>query len=109
MTSTGRPPILRPTWSRPSSNEFRMSLPMAAPGPLNVLMKPILIVFCWAVAGDMASAIDAHAASSAVLILTPSQKRNRETQRAYSIGQGPDRTIDREQRDLLSQRSPRAR
>ena len=28
-----------------------MSLPMAAVGPLNVLMKPILTVFSWAAAG----------------------------------------------------------
>src|SRR5262245_10571122 len=32
-----------------------MSLPMAATGPLNVLMKPILIVLFWAVAGPAAS------------------------------------------------------
>src|SRR5215470_779037 len=56
MTSTGRPPSLRPRWSRPSSNELRMSLPMAAGGPLNVLMKPILMVFCWGSAGAVLSA-----------------------------------------------------
>src|SRR5262249_15393959 len=33
-----------------------MSLPMAATGPLKVLMKPILMVFCWATAGATPSA-----------------------------------------------------
>src|SRR5262245_10804755 len=55
MISTGRPPILRPMWSSASSKELRMSLPMAATGPLKVLMKPILIVLFWAVAGPAAS------------------------------------------------------
>src|SRR5579864_8659927 len=60
MTSTGRPPSLRFMWSSPSSNELRMSLPIAAAGPLNVEMKPILMVFCCAIAGP------AHSASAAV-------------------------------------------
>ncbi len=33
-----------------------MSLPMAATGPLNELMKPILTVFCWATVGAAAIA-----------------------------------------------------
>ena len=32
-----------------------MSLPIAATGPLKVLMKPILTVFCWATAGAAAT------------------------------------------------------
>src|SRR4029077_30510 len=59
MTSTGRPPGLRLIWSRPSSNELRMSLPIAAAGPGNVEGKPILMVFCCAIAGP------AHSASAA--------------------------------------------
>ena len=39
-----------------------MSLPIAATGPLNELMKPILIVFCWATVG--AAAIAASAATA---------------------------------------------
>ncbi len=41
-----------------------MSLPIAATGPLNVEMKPILIVFCCAVAGPVAG--PAMSASAAV-------------------------------------------
>ena len=44
-----------------------MSLPMAAVGPLNVLTKPILTVFCWAMAGPATSA-SAAAATIALLI-----------------------------------------
>jgi hypothetical protein len=33
-----------------------MSLPMAAAGPLKLLMNPILIVFCWGSAGAVPSA-----------------------------------------------------
>src|SRR5438105_2611359 len=62
------PPSLRPTWSRPSSNELRMSLPIAAVGPLNVDTKPILIVFCWAIADAVARASIAQAASSVFFI-----------------------------------------
>src|SRR6187399_2115443 len=56
------PPTLRPRWSSASSKEFRMSVPMAATGPLNELMKPILTVFCWAKVG--AAAITAIAAAA---------------------------------------------
>jgi hypothetical protein len=45
-----------------------MSAPIAAGGPLNVEMKPILIVFCWAMAGAVASASIAQQASSALFI-----------------------------------------
>src|SRR5262249_6675797 len=41
-----------------------MSLPITATGPLNVLMNPILIVFCWATAGPAASRKAALAAKS---------------------------------------------
>jgi hypothetical protein len=40
---------------------------MAAVGPLNVLTKPILTVFCWAMAGPATSA-SAAAATIALLI-----------------------------------------
>src|ERR1700730_19051131 len=68
MTSTGRPPSLRPLWSSPSSNELRMSLPIAATGPLKVLMKPILIVFCRGVAGEAVMISSAAVASKAFLM-----------------------------------------
>src|SRR5215471_10105584 len=45
-----------------------MSLPIAAGGPLNVEIKPIMMVFCWARAGAVASATIAQAASSARFI-----------------------------------------
>src|SRR5262249_46540902 len=38
------PPILRPRRSSASSKELRMSLPIAAVGPLKVEMNPILMV-----------------------------------------------------------------
>src|SRR6185312_2274636 len=63
------PPSLRPRWSRPSSNELRMSLPITATGPLNVLMKPILMVFCWAAAGPAASNNAALAAKRVLRIV----------------------------------------
>src|SRR6185369_17805724 len=59
------PPILRPRWSSASSKELRMSLPMAATGPLNELMKPILTVFCWAADGAAATAANATTAQPA--------------------------------------------
>ena len=45
-----------------------MSLPITAVGPLNVLIKPILTVFCWAIAGPAASA-SAAAARTVVLFM----------------------------------------
>jgi hypothetical protein len=45
-----------------------MSLPMAATGPLNVLMKPILTLFSWATAGPAKSA-SAAAAKTPILII----------------------------------------
>jgi hypothetical protein len=43
-----------------------MSLPIAATGPLNVLTKPILMVFCWATtAGAAANAAIAATAQPA--------------------------------------------
>src|SRR6478672_10183187 len=59
------PPSLRPRWSSASSKELRMSLPMAATGPLNELMKPILMVFCWATVGAAAMTASAAAAQPA--------------------------------------------
>src|SRR5579863_8216412 len=47
-----------------------MSLPIAAGGPLKVLMKPILTVFSWAVAGPAASASMAAAASVILVIVS---------------------------------------
>ena len=54
-----------------------MSLPIAAVGPLKVLMKPILTVFCWAEAGctkpgaARASAV-AAATPNLIIVLCPS-------------------------------------
>jgi hypothetical protein len=45
-----------------------MSLPMAAGGPLNVLMKPILTVFSWAAAGPAANASTVAAAMPVLII-----------------------------------------
>src|SRR5215475_11953613 len=70
-TSTGMPPILRSMWSSASSNELRMSLPMTATGPLNVLMNPILMDFCWADAGTAASSKAVLAAKRALRIWDP--------------------------------------
>src|SRR4051795_5860137 len=56
------PPTLRSRWSSASSKELRMSFPMAATGPLNELMKPILTVFCWAADGAAATAASATTA-----------------------------------------------
>src|SRR5215468_2029562 len=50
MISKGWPPILPPRCSLASSTERRMSSPIAACGPVKVLMKPILIG-AWAMAG----------------------------------------------------------
>src|ERR1700722_1725709 len=68
MTSTGSPPILRPRWSRPSSNALRISLPIAEAGPLNVGMKPILTDFCCAIAGPAKSASAAVPAINGLII-----------------------------------------
>src|SRR5262245_12497565 len=40
-----------------------MSLPITAVGPLNVLMKPILMDFCWALSGPADSATMTAAAA----------------------------------------------
>src|SRR5215813_12595813 len=42
MTSVSTPPTLRPTWSRASSTESFMCLPMTPAGPESVVMNPIL-------------------------------------------------------------------
>src|ERR1700736_3191591 len=68
MTSTGRPPSLRPLWSSPSSKALRISLPIAATGPLKVLMNPILIVFCCGMAGEAVMISSAAVASKAFLM-----------------------------------------
>src|SRR5882757_8140982 len=57
-----------------------MSLPMAATGPLNELMKPILTVFCWAADGAAATAASATTAQLA------SNKR-------FMIGNPPDEIL----------------
>jgi hypothetical protein len=59
-------------WSSANSNELRMSLPITAVGPLNVEMKPILMVFCWARAGPATSNKAALAANKALrMIILP--------------------------------------
>ena len=55
-------------WSSASSNELRMSLPIAATGPLNVETKPILIVFCCGIAGATLSSMSAVVPSSTFFI-----------------------------------------
>jgi hypothetical protein len=49
-----------------------MSLPIAAGGPLNVLMKPILIVYSWAPAGPATSASTVAAATPVLIICVSS-------------------------------------
>src|SRR6516165_6929753 len=70
MTSTGLPPILRPRWSRASSNELRMSLPITAVGPEKVETKPILMVSP-AEAGPASRSAVAPASQKAVFMLFP--------------------------------------
>ena len=60
---------------KPELEALRMSLPMAAVGPLNVLMKPILTVFCWAMAGPATSASAAAAAIALYHCVHPSDCR----------------------------------
>src|ERR1700693_5418877 len=71
MTSTGSATILRPRWSSASSKELRMSLPITAVGPLNVLTKPIFTDLPWAMAGPAASNRTAPAAINVLFILFP--------------------------------------
>ena len=53
-------------WSSASSNELRILLPITATGPLKVETKPILTVFCWAIAGPAASIKAALATNKAL-------------------------------------------
>src|SRR5437667_2862684 len=53
MTSTSRPPTLRPRWSSASSTESFMCLPMTPAGPESEVMNPILTVS--AAAGETAT------------------------------------------------------
>src|SRR5262245_38232821 len=62
------PPILRPMWSSASSKELRMSLPIAAVGPLKVEIKPILMVSA-ATAGCASARAAMPASQNAFFIL----------------------------------------
>ena len=53
-----------------------MSLPMAAAGPLKVVTKPILMDFCWAVAGPATSSKAALAAINALRMVSSPRGRS---------------------------------
>src|SRR5579863_7761815 len=63
--------MLRPRWSSASSNELRMSLPMAAVGPLNVLTNPIFTDLFWANAGPAATAIAPTTSNAHFIMCSP--------------------------------------
>src|SRR6516164_7800925 len=66
-----------------------MSLPIAATGPLNVLIKPILIVFCCGMAGEAAMISSAAVASKTFLMRVSYEGIVAGSAQSYSIGPRP--------------------